>query len=39
MLKHGGTYEIISPKDIGLEISNEASIVLGRLRYVIYLLK
>lgn len=34
MLKHKGTYEIISPEDIGLERSNEAGIVLGKLRYV-----
>lgn len=33
MLKHKGTYEIISPEDIGLERSNEAGIVLGKLRY------
>ncbi|KAL3752697.1 hypothetical protein ACJRO7_000149 [Eucalyptus globulus] len=31
MLKHKGTYEIISPDDIGLERANEAGIVLGRL--------
>ncbi|XWS13263.1 hypothetical protein CRYUN_Cryun36dG0022600 [Craigia yunnanensis] len=31
MLKHKGTYEIISPEDIGLEPSNEAGIVLGKL--------
>lgn len=31
MLKHKGTYEIISPEDIGLERSIEASIVLGKL--------
>lgn len=31
MLKHKGTYEIISPDDIGLERSNEAGIVLGKL--------
>ncbi|XP_027366249.1 2-isopropylmalate synthase 2, chloroplastic-like [Abrus precatorius] len=31
MLKHKGTYEIISPEDIGLERSNEAGIVLGKL--------
>lgn len=36
MLKHKGTYEIISPEDIGLERTNEAGIVLGKLRYVIY---
>lgn len=35
MLKHKGTYEIISPEDIGLYRSNEAGIVLGKLRYVI----
>ncbi|KAF2322213.1 hypothetical protein GH714_008681 [Hevea brasiliensis] len=32
MLKHKGTYEIISPEDIGLERSNDAGIVLGKLR-------
>lgn len=37
MLKHKGTYEIISPEDIGLERSNEAGIVLGKLRYAIYI--
>ncbi|KAF3457951.1 hypothetical protein FNV43_RR02613 [Rhamnella rubrinervis] len=31
MLKHKGTYEIISPEDIGFERSNEAGIVLGNL--------
>ncbi|KAI6699214.1 hypothetical protein NL676_019333 [Syzygium grande] len=31
MLKHKGTYEIISPDDIGLERSNESGIVLGKL--------
>ncbi|RDY00588.1 2-isopropylmalate synthase 2, chloroplastic, partial [Mucuna pruriens] len=31
MLRHRATYEIISPKDIGLESSNEANIVLGKL--------
>ncbi|XP_030528190.1 2-isopropylmalate synthase A-like isoform X2 [Rhodamnia argentea] len=31
MLKHPSTYEIISPEDIGLERSNEAGIVLGKL--------
>lgn len=31
MLKHKGTYEIICPEDIGLERSNEAGIVLGKL--------
>ena len=36
MLKHKGTYEIISPEDIGFERSNEAGIVLGKLRHVIY---
>lgn len=36
MLKHKGTYEIISPEDIGLERSSEAGIVLGKLRYVVY---
>lgn len=39
MLKHKGTYEIISPVDIGLERSNEAGIVLGKLRWVIHLSK
>ncbi|RRT85806.1 hypothetical protein BHM03_00060400 [Ensete ventricosum] len=33
MLKHKGTYEIISPEDIGLSRSNESGIVLGKLRY------
>lgn len=32
MLKHRGTYEIISPEDIGLERSVGATIVLGKLR-------
>ncbi|KAK3444034.1 hypothetical protein EUGRSUZ_A00248 [Eucalyptus grandis] len=31
MLKHKGTYEIISPDDIGLERTNEVDIVLGKL--------
>ncbi|XP_058768206.1 probable 2-isopropylmalate synthase isoform X1 [Vicia villosa] len=31
MLKHKGTYQIISPEDIGLERSTETSIVLGKL--------
>ncbi|KAG8644291.1 2-isopropylmalate synthase 2, chloroplastic isoform X2 [Manihot esculenta] len=31
MLKHKGTYEIISPEDIGLERTNDAGIVLGKL--------
>ncbi|KAK4799777.1 hypothetical protein SAY86_025142 [Trapa natans] len=31
MLKNKGTYEIMSPDDIGLERSNEAGIVLGKL--------
>ncbi|XP_050208246.1 2-isopropylmalate synthase 1, chloroplastic-like [Mercurialis annua] len=31
MLKHKSTYEIISPEDIGLERSNDAGIVLGKL--------
>ncbi|KAK4349321.1 hypothetical protein RND71_032076 [Anisodus tanguticus] len=31
MLKHKDTYEIISPKDIGLNRANEAGIVLGKL--------
>ena len=33
MLKHKATYEIIAPEDIGYERSNEAGIVLGKLRY------
>jgi len=33
MLKHKGTYEIMSPEEIGLERSNDAGIVLGKLRY------
>jgi len=33
MLKNKGTYEIISPDDIGLTRSNEFGIVLGKLRY------
>jgi hypothetical protein len=33
MLKYKGTYEIISPDDIGLTRSNEFGIVLGKLRY------
>ena len=33
MLKHKGTYEIIAPEDIGYERSNDAGIVLGKLRY------
>lgn len=33
MLKHKGTYEIMSPEEIGLQRSNEAGIVLGKLRY------
>lgn len=33
MLKFKGTYEIISPEDIGLTRSNESGIVLGKLRY------
>lgn len=36
MLKHKGTYEIISPEDIGYERSNEAGIVLGKLRYNVF---
>ncbi|KAJ0980917.1 hypothetical protein J5N97_009172 [Dioscorea zingiberensis] len=32
MLKYKGTYEIISPEDIGLSRSNESGIVLGKLR-------
>ncbi|CAL8998747.1 unnamed protein product [Prunus brigantina] len=31
MLKHKGTYEILSPEDIGYEQYNEAGIVLGKL--------
>nr|XP_048333137.1 2-isopropylmalate synthase 2, chloroplastic-like [Ziziphus jujuba var. spinosa] len=31
MLKHKGTYEIISPEDIGFERADEAGIVLGKL--------
>nr|ABA26446.1 2-isopropylmalate synthase 1 [Brassica insularis] len=31
MLKHKGTYEIICPEEIGLERSNDAGIVLGKL--------
>ncbi|XP_078434514.1 2-isopropylmalate synthase A-like [Wolffia australiana] len=31
MLKYKGTYEIISPEDIGLTRSNESGIVLGKL--------
>ncbi|KAK4266497.1 hypothetical protein QN277_027404 [Acacia crassicarpa] len=31
MLKHKGTYEIMAPEDIGLERSDEAGIVLGKL--------
>ncbi|CAN1732001.1 2-isopropylmalate synthase 1, chloroplastic [Linum perenne] len=33
MLKHKSTYEIIEPEEIGLERSNDAGIVLGKLRY------
>jgi hypothetical protein len=33
MLKYKGTYEIISPDDIGLTRTNEFGIVLGKLRY------
>lgn len=36
MLKHKETYEIIAPEDIGFDRTNEAGIVLGKLRYVIY---
>jgi 2-isopropylmalate synthase len=32
MLKYKGTYEIISPEDVGLFRSNEYGIVLGKLR-------
>lgn len=35
MLKHKDTYEIISPDDVGLSRSNEAGIVLGKLRYAL----
>ncbi|RZB57113.1 2-isopropylmalate synthase 2, chloroplastic isoform A [Glycine soja] len=35
MLKHKGTYEIISPEDIGLERTNEVGIVLGKLRSIL----
>lgn len=35
MLKHKGTYEIMAPEDIGYERSNDAGIVLGKLRYAI----
>ncbi|CAN8304829.1 unnamed protein product [Cochlearia groenlandica] len=31
MLKHKGTYEIICPEEIGLERSNDAGIVMGKL--------
>ncbi|XP_068472374.1 probable 2-isopropylmalate synthase [Phaseolus vulgaris] len=31
LLKHRGTYEILSPEDIGYERSNEATMVLGKL--------
>ncbi|KAG6533449.1 hypothetical protein ZIOFF_007318 [Zingiber officinale] len=34
MLKHKGTYEIISPEDIGLARANESGIVLGKLRWL-----
>lgn len=33
MLKHKGTYEIISPEDIGLQRADESGLVLGKLRY------
>ena len=33
MLKYKGTYEIISPDDIGLTRVNNSGIVLGKLRY------
>ena len=33
MLKYKGTYEIISPDDIGLTRANDSGIVLGKLRY------
>lgn len=37
MLKHRSTYEIIPPEDIGYERSNDAGIVLGKLRYTMLL--
>lgn len=37
MLKDKRTYEIISPEDIGYDRSNEAGIVLGKLRYILLL--
>ncbi|KAK9138907.1 hypothetical protein Sjap_009501 [Stephania japonica] len=36
MLKFKGTYEIISPEDIGLSRTNDSGIVLGKLRYLGY---
>jgi len=36
MLKHKGTYQILSPEDIGHKITTEIGIVLGKLRYAIY---
>ncbi|KAL9277295.1 hypothetical protein ACSQ67_025154 [Phaseolus vulgaris] len=36
MLKHKGTYQILSPEDIGHKITTEIGIVLGKLRYTIY---
>lgn len=38
MLKFKGTYEIISPEDIGLIRANDSGIVLGKLRYEIMFL-
>ena len=34
MLKHKGTYEIMSPEDIGLQRADESGLVLGKLRLV-----
>lgn len=34
MLKHKGTYEIMSPEDIGLQRADESGLVLGKLRCV-----
>jgi len=34
MLKHKGTYEIMSPEDIGLQRADESGLVLGKLRSV-----
>lgn len=33
VLKNKSTYEIMSPKDIGLHRSNESGLTLGKLRY------